>query len=174
MHGCQYTHAQPYIHTNTYIHIHICTHTHPIHTHPYTHASVKPQTMKCASMPIHVVPGVRENLCENLCENFGFGMLSKVSFPTFLALVKIMWKLCETNVGRFARQSHQFWTTFRRQFLHEVFTKFSRKFSRKFSHTPFHAFWAAAISRSVGGHFCVVAQGLAHSLLIQVTFFSSV
>ena len=36
----KYTHAQPYIHTNTYIHIHIYTHTHPIHTHPYTLASM--------------------------------------------------------------------------------------------------------------------------------------
>ena len=67
MHGCQYTHAQPYIHTNTYIHIHIYTNTHPIHTHPYTHASVKPQTMKCASMPIHAVPGVSETTCVKTC-----------------------------------------------------------------------------------------------------------
>ena len=40
--------------------------------------------MKCAHMPIHVVPGVNENLCENVYENFGSGMLSKVGFLTFL------------------------------------------------------------------------------------------
>ena len=85
----------------------------------------------CPFMCIHAQPcGPRS--AWKLRENSGFGMLSKVCFSFCFALVKIIWKLCETNVGRFTRQNHQFWTTF---VSHSFHTSFHASCHATF-HTP--------------------------------------